>query len=132
MTAVDLPTLVAQQVEAFDDTDTASATRYLQASLDDPSIRQYVLTDAAGTLMGSTAVDTSEKYYFYGLSVAQPMRGRGFGTMMVRAIMADLAHRQPRRMQLAVESDNPVARHVYAKAGFVAETEILYLQPSVQ
>jgi ribosomal protein S18 acetylase RimI-like enzyme len=132
MTATDLPTLVAQQVEAFDDTDAASATRYLQASLDDPNIRQYVLTDAAGTLLGSTAVDMSDKYYFYGLSVAQPMRGRGFGTLMVRAIMADLAHRQPRRMQLAVESDNPVARHVYAKAGFAAETEILYLQPVVQ
>ncbi|WP_125703466.1 GNAT family N-acetyltransferase [Lacticaseibacillus daqingensis] len=127
MVAADLPTLVQQQVAAFRDTDVAATTRYLQAGLADPNIRQYVLVDAAGAILGSSAVDTTDQYYFFGLFIVATARGRGYGTMMVRAMIEALRQLQPRPMQLAVASDNPVAHHVYLKVGFREETEVIYL-----
>ncbi|WP_127849436.1 GNAT family N-acetyltransferase [Lacticaseibacillus hulanensis] len=128
MTAGDLPVLVGEKVTGFDDTDTAEARRYLEASLADPNIRQYVLVNTAGTILGTSSVDVADVYYFYGLLVTAAERGRGYSKMLVRAIMADLARGEQKTMRLGVEAGNAVARHVYQQAGFVTETEIVYLE----
>lgn len=130
MRMADIPTVAAQKAAVFEDTDLTTATRYLEASAIDSSICQYVLTDATGTLLGGSSIDLGTAYYFFGLYVDTPYQGRGLGTTLVQAMMADLARSgDQRRMQLGVESDNPIARHVYEKAGFTVETEVVYIEP---
>lgn len=125
----DIEALLPSYVEAFDD-DPVSGRTYLQSSLDDADDRQFVLTDAAGKQLGYCAIDTSDSYYFFGLFVTKEARGKGAGTAMIKAIMAQLAQEKPLPLRLGVEFSNTVARHVYLKAGFTQQTVIEYLYPN--
>ncbi len=129
MVQADIDALLPSYMEAFDDDETSGRT-YLQSSLDDADDRQFVLTDAAGKQLGYCAIDTSESYYFFGLFVTKAARGRGIGTAMVKAIMAQLASEKPLPLRLAVEASNAVAHHVYLKAGFQQQTVVKYLYPN--
>lgn len=132
MAAADLPALTALQVAAFNESNTEGTRHYLEATLTDPSLRQYVLVDAAGTIVATSAVDLGPVYDLFSLAVLVARQGQGNGTKLIQAIMADLARRDPRPLQLAVAQDNAVARHVYGKAGFKVETELVYLTPAQQ
>ncbi|AEN13922.1 acetyltransferase (GNAT) family protein [Streptomyces sp. DvalAA-21] len=54
------------------------------------------------------------------LAVLPALQGRGLGTLLVRAAEQRVRHRGLRRAELAVEEDNPRARALYERLGYVA------------
>ncbi|MET9505886.1 GNAT family N-acetyltransferase [Streptomyces sp. NPDC006622] len=66
----------------------------------------YQVSEGAGTL--------------WQLAVLPALQGRGLGTLLVRAAEERVLHRGLRRAQLAVEEDNPRARALYERLGYVA------------
>ncbi|MFF1464010.1 GNAT family N-acetyltransferase [Streptomyces sp. NPDC058330] len=54
------------------------------------------------------------------LAVLPALQGRGLGTLLVRAAEQRVRHRGLRRAEPAVEEDNPRARALYERLGYVA------------
>ncbi|WP_207947876.1 GNAT family N-acetyltransferase [Occultella glacieicola] len=57
----------------------------------------------------------------HGLAVHPAETGRGIGTALVEAAVAELGRRGARKVSLRVLSTNPAARRLYARCGFVEE-----------
>ena len=55
----------------------------------------------------------------YDVYTAPAARGRGYATLLCRHLLADARARGARHAYLQVDSDNPSARAVYARLGFV-------------
>jgi GNAT superfamily N-acetyltransferase len=53
------------------------------------------------------------------IGVVEPMRGRGVGTMLLDALIAEARRQHVRAISLSVEPDNPAAR-LYERLGFAA------------
>ncbi len=56
--------------------------------------------------------------FIFALSIHEKFRRRGYGTMMMRAIEAKASELGLRRLMLHVFAQNPVAVHMYEKAGY--------------
>ena len=55
-------------------------------------------------------------------AISEKYRGKGYANSMLQAIMEEIAKKtEILRVQLGVEGDNPVAQHLYTKAGFELE-----------
>ncbi|MGP3931253.1 GNAT family N-acetyltransferase [Nonomuraea sp. KM88] len=54
------------------------------------------------------------------LAVLPALRSRGLGTLLIRAAEQRIGERGLRRAELAVEEDNPRARALYERLGYVA------------
>ena len=124
----DVPELVTQFVAAFPRNEEAGATQYLQQSLTDPMTDGYVFTDA-DQIVGACLVDKSDGYYFFSLFIKPSKQNQGLGTYFVKLLSQHLIETAPQQLVIGVEADNLPALHVYQKAGFEIETEVLYLVP---
>jgi RimJ/RimL family protein N-acetyltransferase len=56
-----------------------------------------------------------------GMSVLAPYRGQGVGSRLLDAAIAWAKHRSIQRLELEVLSNNPGARRLYERTGFVVE-----------
>ncbi len=56
-----------------------------------------------------------------GMSVLAPYRGQGIGSRLLDAAITWAKHRSIRRLELEVLSNNPRARRLYERKGFVVE-----------
>lgn len=122
----DIAPLVPEFVEAFGDPEDV-AERYLRAPLTATDTDGYVLTNQQGEILASVSVDLPDYYYFFALFVKKEFRHQGIGTILIRAIMAEVSKTNPLPFALAVESGNDIAHHLYLDAGMHDETEIIYL-----
>lgn len=121
------PGIAAFQAASFDN-DAEVALRYAREAISDSSSRLYIL-EKDGEILASCTVDLTSPYnYLYGLAVAEPYRGQGLGTHLVKRLMDELLALNDKPFQIAVESTNPAAHRLYERIGFVVETEVIYLE----
>ena len=122
----DVAELATASVEAFGDSREV-AERYLRQPLTDPASNQYVLIGENAEILASVAVDLPGYYFFFSLFVQKKYRHQGIGTMLIRAIMAEVSRLKPKPFALAVEADNAIAHRLYVHAGMHDQTEVIYL-----
>lgn len=60
-----------------------------------------------------------ERAYLYGFRIRPSFRGQGVGTRMVNHVENDLRHRGYHLLTLNVAVNNPRARNLYSRLGFV-------------
>ncbi|WP_342664748.1 ribosomal protein S18-alanine N-acetyltransferase [Microbacterium luticocti] len=81
----------------------------------------YFVVDHAGELVGYAglrAVSGSRDGDIQTIAVAEASRGRGWGRMLVTALMDEAARRGVRDLFLEVRADNSVAQALYTSEGF--------------
>lgn len=121
----DIDALILLQIEAFA-TSKEESKKYVTESYKDPSTLTFVL-EYEEQVIGYSAVDNGQEYYFFGLSIASAYQNHGYGTFLVQTMMEILWQQQTKNFVLGVEKENLPAIHVYQNAGFHIETEIVYL-----
>jgi len=101
----------------------------------DPKTRAYVACDArrrvTGFAMIRLAADEAE---LLTIAVDPRTRGRGLGTALVRAVLADLLQTPARRLFLEVDEDNQPAVRLYRRHGFreIGRRKGYYAKPGGQ
>jgi ribosomal protein S18 acetylase RimI-like enzyme len=73
--------------------------------------------ERVGTLWLGPAEDPS-RAWVWSVEVDEPLRGRGYGTALMRAFEAEATARGYRSVGLNVFGDNDVAKHLYASLGY--------------
>ncbi|MFD1150947.1 GNAT family N-acetyltransferase [Saccharothrix hoggarensis] len=69
--------------------------------------------------------DDAETLYLYSMWVRPEFRRQGVGEAMVANVLAWAREHGWTRVELRVFRDNPVARRLYARLGFVGEGEVM-------
>lgn len=121
----DIKKIIPFEAKAFEVTPNESE-KYISESYNDPNTLTYVLKHGY-SLIGYCAIDNGIEYYIFDLVIDQRYRAHGYGTFFVKQIMSVLDNKQHKPFILGVDDDNLAARHLYANAGFIEETEIDYL-----
>ena len=127
-----IPAMVKLSRRAFggeEETEKPGPLHYIN-TMAKPEMLIYVLKKN-GVLLGSTSVDMSDGYYLFSLEIDPDYQNNGYGTELVKLAVNELTKREPRILTLGVDADNPRALHVYQKAGFSIETEIVYLNAQI-
>lgn len=101
----------------------AEHARWFAAACDDPAIRLRVgVLD--GERVGTVRVDVTGGVGEVGIAVAPARRGRGLGTALLRALLADVAaDPQVVRLTALVHPDNHASLRAFARTGFVPDGE---------
>lgn len=86
-----------------------------------PATRWYVVAiDAAGEVAGYVGLAAAQgSGDVQTLAVRRDQHGRGLGTVLLDALLAEAARRDCAEILLEVRADNPAARALYASRGFV-------------
>ena len=101
--------------------------RYVAEALKDPESHLYILLKD-GQVIGTCTVDLSTNTnYFYGLAIAEPERGKGYGSYLAKNLVNQLIEQNDKEFQIAVEDSNVGAKRLYEKIGFVKQTQVVYL-----
>lgn len=88
--------------------------------LSDPGTRHYVVADEDGVVLGSAGLMTiAETAQVMTVGVLPPARRRGIGELLMRELLAEAQRRNADEVLLEVRIDNPGARGLYDKLGFV-------------
>lgn len=120
----DIKQVIPFEAKAFEVTSDESE-KYISESYNDSHTLTYVLKHGSN-LIGYCAIDNGTEYYIFDLVISQSYRTHGYGTFFVKKIMSVLDNKQHKPFVLGVDDDNLAARHLYANAGFIEETEIEY------
>jgi ribosomal-protein-alanine acetyltransferase len=83
---------------------------------------RYLVLEEDGVVVGYAGlrvVAGSREGDIQTIAVAAASRGRGWGRMLLNALIAEGTRRGVRELFLEVRADNPVAQALYASAGFV-------------
>lgn len=113
------------QAEAFE-ISIEESKKYISESYNDPDTLTYVLQKDADTI-GYCAIDNNSEYYIFGLVIDYDYRNHGYGAYFIKQLMMILDHIEHKPFVLGVDDNNVAARSLYAKIGFIEETEIDYL-----
>ena len=132
MTDADMPRIMTLEQELFPDD--AWTPEMFAAELAQPASRRlYLVAEEAGALTGYAGMMFTGGPEADVLTLAvDPARwGRGTGTALLTALVAEAARRGCTEVLLEVREDNPRARQLYLREGF-AEVGIRrgYYQPS--
>ena len=101
--------------------------RYVAKALKDPESCLYILLKN-GQVIGTCTVDlSSNTNYLYGLAIAELVRGKGYGSYLVKSLVNKLIEQNDKAFQIAVEDSNVGAKRLYEKIGFVKQTQVVYL-----
>lgn len=101
----------------------------LRASpLSDASIRRVVFEGARPLAAGQTVIE-GDLAGLYDIVTAPSERGKGLGSAISRALLADAASAGARTASLQVDAGNAPARRIYSKLGFVDRYVYWYRQP---
>ena len=83
-----------------------------------------IVADVNGEVVGACWVRTTDEYghiddetLSFSISLYKPFRGKGIGTAMMRAMLAELREEGYARASLSVQKENP-ASHLYKRLGF--------------
>jgi [ribosomal protein S18]-alanine N-acetyltransferase len=131
MTHADLDAIVALEQAVFGEE--AWTRQMLAGELDQqPASRYYLVADDRGNVAGYAGLlGAGWQGDVLTLAVAAPQWGRGIGTALLRALLAEAARRGCTEVFLEVRTDNDRAQRLYRRHGF---TEIGirrgYYQPS--
>ena len=112
------------QSQAFD-IPIDQSRRYAQKAVEDEESLLYLVVGAGKVLASCTVDHSSDSNYLFGLAVAEGYRGQGIGTYLVKFLINDRILQDTRLFQIVVEADNPQARRLYERLGFVEQTEVL-------
>lgn len=93
--------------------------RWFSAMRGDPSrCRIWIAEDGAATV-GQVRVDLNGDCGVVSIAVGVDHRGRGIGTAMLKAVVAQVGvDGAPSRLTAVVRSDNAASLHAFAAAGF--------------
>ena len=132
MTDADMPRIMTLEQELFPDD--AWTPEMFAAELAQPASRRlYLVAEEAGALTGYAGMmfTGSPEADVLTLAVDPARWGRGTGTALLTALVAEAARRGCTEVLLEVREDNPRARQLYLRHGF-AEIGIRrgYYQPS--
>ena len=132
MTDADMPRIMTLEQELFPDD--AWTPEMFAAELAQPAARRlYLVAEEAGTLTGYAGMmfTGGPEADVVTLAVDPARWGRGTGTALLTALVAEAARRGCTDVLLEVREDNPRARQLYLREGF-AEIGIRrgYYQPS--
>jgi len=132
MTDADMPRIMTLEQELFPDD--AWTPEMFAAELAQPASRRlYLVAEEAGALTGYAGMmfTGGPEADVVTLAVDPARWGRGTGTALLTALVAEAARRGCTEVLLEVREDNPRARQLYLRHGF-AEIGIRrgYYQPS--
>ena len=132
MTDADMPRIMTLEQELFPDD--AWTPEMFAAELAQPASRRlYLVAEEAGALTGYAGMMFAggPEADVVTLAVDPARWGRGTGTALLSALVAEAARRGCTEVLLEVREDNPRARQLYLREGF-AEVGIRrgYYQPS--
>jgi ribosomal-protein-alanine N-acetyltransferase len=117
MRLADLDLLMPYEDELFG-SEAWSRQSYID-ELADTELRDYLVAEAAGQLVGSGGVLTiAETAQILTVGVLPFARRRGIGAVMVQALVARARQRRAEEVLLEVRVDNEAAQKLYEKAGF--------------
>jgi [ribosomal protein S18]-alanine N-acetyltransferase len=90
------------------------------SELAQPDTRHYLMAvDGSHELVGYAGLAVyPDEACVQTLGVADAWQGRGVGTAMLRALLAEAAARRAPRVSLEVRADNERAQQLYARHGF--------------
>jgi len=132
MTEADMPRIMTLEQELFPE-DAWSPEMFAAELAQPPGWRLYLVAEQAGTLTGYAGMMFTGGPQADVVTMAvDPARwGRGTGTALLSALIAEAARRGCQEVLLEVREDNPRARQLYLRHGF-AEIGIRrgYYQPS--
>lgn len=122
-----------QAYYAFDDIrfDADDVRAAIQSLLESPALAEAWLIQEGDQNVGHLVLSLGFDLEFGGrqatlteLYLAEPARGRGFGSAALRFVQERLNAAGIRVLELQAEDDNLEARRFYERSGFVAETRI--------
>ena len=87
--------------------------------------RTTFLVRDAGRPVGVFAFAQEEVLTLFGVVIAEPLRGRGYGNFLMQAALS-IACEAGKDVELDVDSENPPAVHLYRKYGFTPVFEVQY------
>lgn len=99
-----------------------------EAIADEDSILYVASLD--NQVVAACTVDISTKDdYIYGLAVVESYQRRGIGRALMHVVLQERMKVRQADFQLAVETTNIPAKHLYESLGFIVRSEIVYLEP---
>ena len=117
MTSADLDVLMPYE-DAMFGTEAWSRQSY-EEELADKALRDYLVADEDGSLLGSGGLLTiAETSQILTVGVLPPARRRGIGRLLVRALVDIARRRAADEVLLEVRIDNEAARKLYESEGF--------------
>ena len=117
MTSADLDVLMPYE-DAMFGTEAWSRQSY-EEELADTALRDYLVADEDGSLLGSGGLLTiAETSQILTVGVLPPARRRGIGRLLVRALVDIARRRAADEVLLEVRIDNEAARKLYETEGF--------------
>jgi len=132
MAETDMPRILTLEQELFPD-DAWTPEMFRAELAQAASRRHYLVAEDGGTLIGYAGMmfTGGPEADVVTLGVDQAWWGRGTGTTLLTALVAEAARRGCTEVLLEVREDNPRARQLYLREGF-AEIGIRrgYYQPS--
>ncbi|HEM6116426.1 TPA: GNAT family N-acetyltransferase [Streptococcus suis] len=114
------------QSHIFDEPIEVTRTYAKEAIGDSNSLLYVVLIE--NFVVASCTVDLSSgDQVLYGLAVKKDYQNQGIGRYLTSFIINDRIAKDHKSFQIAVESDNLIAKNLYEKLGFVSQSEVTYL-----
>jgi [ribosomal protein S18]-alanine N-acetyltransferase len=135
MTRADLPAVIALERDLFPE-DAWSPELFASELASGTAGRHYLVAEWAGPIVGyagllAPPVDPGGQADVLTMAVAEPYWGRGIGTALLTALLAEAARRGCAEVFLEVRADNPRAQALYQRHGFgVVGLRRGYYQPS--
>ena len=117
MTSADLDVLMPYEDAMFGSE--AWSRQSYEEELADTALRDYLVADEDGSLLGSGGLLTiAETSQILTVGVLPPARRRGIGRLLVRALVDIARRRAADEVLLEVRIDNEAARKLYESEGF--------------
>lgn len=131
MRAADLPAVTVLEQELFPE-DAWSAEMFASELGTGAAGRYYLVAEQAGQIVGYAGLLVSGgQADVLTMAVAAPHWGRGIGSALLTALLAEAARRGAAEVFLEVRADNPRAQRLYRRHGFTeAGLRRGYYQPS--
>lgn len=114
------------QSHVFDEPIEVTRT-YAKEAIEDPNSLLYVVLIEDFVVASCTVDLSSGDQVLYGLAVKKDYQNQGIGRYLTSSIINDRIAKDHKSFQIAVESDNLVAKNLYEKLGFVSQSEVIYL-----
>lgn len=117
MTSADLDVLMPYEDAMFGSE--AWSRQSYEEELADTALRDYLVADEDGSLLGSGGLLTiAETSQILTVGVLPPARRRGIGRLLVRSLVDIARRRAADEVLLEVRIDNEAARKLYESEGF--------------
>ena len=112
----DLPTVMLIEEELFAPDMWTEAM--LRDELSRPESRYYLAAEVNGDVVGYGGfVDYGEEGHIATIGVRESFQGKGFGALLLDALLAEADRRVP-RVLLEVREDSPISQRLYRSRGF--------------